>query len=236
MTYQSPPQSPPLFAYSPEGLISRTDQLIICNKELTDNIVHNVSVEDAEVSNVLLPLQQGKDALTLELYPIGFLRSVSTDPNIRNAAASAEKKFSDYKIELSMREDVFNLVSAIYCKNNNDNGPALDAESRYLLEKEYKAYVRAGLTLPPPKRNRLKEINKRLPELYMGFSKTISEESGGIWFTPEELDGVPPESLETFERGQRGSENEGKLRIPFKYPSTMPIRKYCTVTATRKKV
>lgn len=234
MASSLPPQAPPLFTYSPDGLISRTEQLIACNKELTDTIVQNVSVENAEFSKVLLPLQQGRDAMTLELYPIGFLRSVSTDPSIRNAAASAEQKFSDYKIEWSMREDVFKLVDAVYSKQKND--PELDAESRHLLEKEYKSYIRTGLSLPAPERNRLKEINKRLPELYMAFSNNISEENGGLWLTHEELNGVPPETLETFEKGQQGSETEEKLRVSFKYPSTTAVRKYCTVAETRKKV
>lgn len=234
MTDQSPPQTPPLFAYSAESVISRTKQLIACNKELVDSVVQNVSVDDANFFNVLLPLQQGKDKMTLELYPIGFLRSVSTDPDIRNAAASAEKQFSDYKIDSSTREDVFKLVDAVYTKQKND--PALDAESRYLLEKEYNCSIHTGLALLPRQRDRLKEINKRLPELYMAFSKNLRDENGGIWFTPEELNGVPADKVETFEKGQQGTKNEGKLRVPFKYPNTIPIRKHCTVAETRKRV
>lgn len=235
MTTASPPQAPPVFSYTPDGLISRTRQLIASNKELIDSIVQNVSIDTAEFSNVLLPIQQAKDAMALELYPIGFLRSVSIDSKIRDAAASAEKSFSDHKIESSMREDVFKLVDAAYNKCKNDHS-TLDAESRYLLEKEYKASLRLGLTLPAPKRDRLKEIKKKLPELYLAFSKNLGEENGGIWLTPEELNGVPGHNLEKFEKGEQGSENEGKLRVPFKHPNTTPIRKYCTVADTRKKV
>lgn len=234
MAVQSPPQAPPIFAYSAENLISRSQQLIAGNKALVDRVVQNVSVENAEFSNVLLPLQQGKDAMTLELYPIGFLRSVSTDQDIRSAATLAEKQFSDYRVESSMREDVFKLVDAIYNKQKND--PTLDAESRYLLEKEYKSSIRMGLALPPQERDRLGEIHKRLPELYLAFGTNLRDEDGGIWLTPEQLDGVPADRIETFKKGEEGSENEGKLWLPFRYPNTMPIRKQCKVAETRKKV
>ncbi|KAJ3472694.1 hypothetical protein NLG97_g10784 [Lecanicillium saksenae] len=209
---QLPPQPAPLFAYSAERLLSRTEQLIAANKALVDRVVQNVSVEDANFANVLLPLQQGKDAMTLELYPIGFLRSVSTDEDIRNAAGKAEKLLSDYRIESSMREDVFKLVDAVHTKQKDD--PALDAESRYLLGKEYNSAIRTGLALPSAPRDRLKEINKRLPE----------------------LNGVPADKLEMLEKGQQGSEYEGKLRVSFKRPVMMPIREHCTVAETRRRV
>lgn len=220
---------------NPDSLISRTQQLIACNKELIDRVVQNLSVDTAEFSNVLLPIQQAKGAMTLELYLIGFLRSVSRDPKIRSAAASAEKSFSDHKIESSMREDVFKLVNAAFNKCKHVNS-ALDAESWYLLEKEHKASLRLGLSLAPAKRDPLKEINKKLPELYLAFSKNLGEENGGIWLTQEELNGVPARDLEKLEAGEHGTANEGKLRVPFKYPNMTPIRKYCTVAETRKKV
>lgn len=229
-----PPQAPPLFTYTPESLISRTEQLIASNKEVTDNVVQNVSVDEAEFSNVLLPMAQAKNAMSLEMNSIGFLRSMSSDSNIRDASASAEKKSSDYDIESSMREDVFMLVDAVYRKQKDD--PALDAESRHLLEKSYKAYIRMGLALPPTERVRFKEIKKRLPELYIAFSKNLNEENGGIWFTPEELNGVPKDVLDALEKGEPGGENEGKLRLTFKYPELHPTQNYCTVAETRKQV
>lgn len=234
MAFQPPPQAPPIFTHSPEGLSSKTEQVITCNKELVDNIVKNVSVEKAEFSNVLLPFVQGRSAMSLDMNIIGFLRSVTSDAKIREASASAEKTFSDYTTESSMREDLYLLVEAIYRKQKDD--PALDAESRFLLEKEYKAYMRMGFGLPTPKRDRLQEIKKRLPELYIAFSKNLGKKKEGIWFTAEELSGVPDDLLETLEKGQESSENEGKMKLTFKPTELRTAQKYCTVAETRKKL
>ena len=63
----------------------------------------------------------------------------------------------DFGIEQSMRKDIFALVDAAFKQNET-----LDSESRRLLEKEHKDYVRNGLNLPAgPKRDRFKEIKKR---------------------------------------------------------------------------
>ncbi|OAR00068.1 hypothetical protein LLEC1_07866 [Akanthomyces lecanii] len=234
MAIQPPPQAPPVFTHSPADLSSKTEQLIACNKELVDNIVKNVSVEKAEFSTVLLPFVQGRSVMSLDMNIIGFLRSVTSDAKVREASASAEKKVSDYTTESSMREDLYLLVEAIYRKQKKD--PALDAESRFLLEKEYKAYMRMGFGLPPAKRSRLQEIKKRLPELYIAFSKNLGKKKEGIWFTLEELSGVPDDLLETLEKGQQSSENEGKMKLTFKPTELRTAQKYCTVAETRKKL
>ena len=182
MTRLLPPQAPPLFTYSSKSLIAKTEELIASSKALIETVVQNVSVNNAEFSNVLFALEQGKNSMTLDMNVIGFLGSVSPDPSIREASSSAKKMMSDYEVESSMREDVFRLVEPVYRKQKDDS--ALDAESRYLLEREYKAYVRMGLGLPATKRDHFKEIKKRLPELYIAFSKNLSEEKGGILVHP----------------------------------------------------
>ncbi|KAJ6784038.1 hypothetical protein PWT90_00325 [Aphanocladium album] len=234
MSSPSPPQAPPLLTYSPESLISRTNETLAQNKETVDNVVKDISVDNAEFANVLLPLTHARSAMFLEMNGIGFLGSVSTDSKLRDASDAAEKKFSDHLIELSMREDVFRLVEAVYKKQKSD--PALDAESRYLLEREYRGFTRMGLGLPPTERERFQQIKKRLPELYIAFSKNLKENDDGIWFKPEELSGLPSDVTENFERGEQGSENEGKLRLTFGYPEVQAAQKYCKIAETRKKV
>jgi len=49
-----------------------------------------------------------------------------------------------------------------------------------------------------------------LGELVIAFQKTTIEDTGGIWFTLRELDGVSDDVLSTLEKGT--GENEGKVR------------------------
>lgn len=234
MSSPSLPQAPQLFTHSPESVTTLTEDVIARNKKLVDSIVQNVSVGNAEFSNVLYPLVQARGVMSLEMNAIGFIRAVSPDSRIRDAANSAEKTFSDYRVELSMREDVFVLVEAVYNKQKDD--PALEAEDLFLLKDEYRAFTRAGLALPLEKRNRLQEIKKRLPELYIAYSKNISNDKSGLWFKLEELSGVPEDLLETLEKGEKGSENEGKVKLSFKATDLRPTLKHCKIAETRKKM
>lgn len=111
----------------------------------------------------------------------------------------------------------------------------LDPESLRLLEKERKSYIRNGLNIPEgPKRDRFKEIKKRLSHIQIQFSKNLNEENGALYFTKEELDGVPSDLVETWDKGT--GEDEGKYRVSFKYTDLFPTLKFAKNAETRRKM
>jgi metallopeptidase MepB len=196
------------------------------SKKVTDGVVAQVSESSASFQNVVLPMAYDENNQNLEAHILGFYQSVSTSQELRDASTEAEKLMDDYSIEASMREDVFKLVDAALQKKDQ-----LDPESQRLLEKEHKLFVRNGLNIPVgPKRDRFKEIKKRLSQIGIIFSKNLNEEKGGLWFTAEELSGVPEDVLSLLKK-----END-KYWLTFKYPDLFPTLKYCTNSETRKKV
>jgi metallopeptidase MepB len=196
------------------------------SKKITDSIVAQVSESNASFKNVVLPMAHDENKQNLEAHILGFYQSVSTSQDLRDASTEAEKLMDDFSIEASMREDVFKLVDAALKKKDQ-----LDPESQRLLEKEHKLFVRNGLNIPAgPKRDRFKEIKKRLSQLGIIFSKNLNEEKGGLWFTAEELSGVPEDVMSLLKK-----END-KYWLTFKYPDLFPTLKYCTNSETRKRV
>jgi metallopeptidase MepB len=205
-------------------------RLIERSRSLQDQIVSTVQPDTATFANALLLQAQDENDMALETHILGFYQAVSTNPALRNASSEAEKLLNDFSIESAMREDLFRLVEATLKKNE-----PLDPESRRLLEKEHKDYIRNGLGLPAgPLRDRFKEIKKRLSDLGIQFQKNLNEENGGLWFTPEELDGVPEDVLSGLRKGE--GENEGDIRLTFKYPDLFPALKYAKNSNTRKRI
>ena len=232
--FRTPPQAPPVFTGTPSSIIEDTKRLIDKSRGLQDKIVAEIQPDDATFEDVLLPMAQDENQMALEAHIIGFYQSVSTNQDLRNSSTEAEKLLDDFSIESSMREDVYKLVDAALRKAEKGT-TKLDPESRRLLEKEHKNFIRNGLGLPAgPKRDRFKEIKKRLSQLSIVFQKNLNEESGGLWFTPSELDGVPEDVVSGLEKGD--GENEGKVRLSFKYPDLFPTLKYATNAETRKTV
>lgn len=223
---RKPPQPPPVFTATPTSVIEDTKKFIDVSRKLTDDIVAKVTEKDASFEKVVLPMAHDENRQGLVAHILGFYQSVSTDQELRDASTEAEKMMDDFSIEASMREDVYRLVDAALKK-----GDKLDPESQRLLEKEYKSYIRNGLNIPAgPKRDRFKEIKKRLSQLSIIFQKNLNEEKGGIWFTAEELDGVPEDVLSGLRK------EDGKYWLTFKYPDLFPTLKYAKSSATRQKV
>lgn len=224
--FRKPPQAPPSFTATPESVVQDTKDMLAESKKVTDDIVAQIAQKDAGFQNVLLPMAYDENQQTLKAHILGFYQSVSTNQALRDASTEAEKLMDDFSIEAAMREDVFQLVDAALKK-----GDKLDPESQRLLEKEHKGYVRNGLNIPAgPKRDRFKEIKKRLSQLGISFSKNLNEEQGGLWFTAEELNGVPEDVISLLKK-------EGdRYWLTFKYPDLFPTLKYATNTATRQKL
>ncbi|GME46659.1 Saccharolysin [Neofusicoccum parvum] len=228
--YQTPPQAPPLFTHTPETVIEETKRLIARSRNIQDEIVKNVTPEKAGFSSVMLPVAHDDNKMGIESHILGFYSAVSTNKALRDSSNDAESLMDKFSIEMSMREDYFNLVDATLKKNED-----LDPESKRLLEKNHKSYIRNGLGIPAgPKRDRFKEIKDRLSEISISFQKNLNEENGGLWFTTAELDGVPEDVVSNLEKGT--GENEGKVRLTFKYPDLFPTLKYAKNEELRKKV
>lgn len=132
-----------------------------------------------------------------------------------------------------MRKDVYNLVAAVYKAHQKkpiDESP----ESIRLLEKTYESYTRMGLGLPDKEQDELKKIQEEIANIELEFAKTLGEENGGIWFTREELKGIPEDQMIQYKGGE--GENEGKLWVSFKYPDYLPAMRFAENGETRKKL
>ena len=232
--YKNPPQPPPVFTGTKESIVQDAKDLCERTRALLDKVVADVPADQANFTNTLKPMIEDEDQTSLISRILGFYQYVSADAELRNASTEAERLMDDFAIETNMREDVFQLVDGVFQRQKTAE-PDLDPESLRFLEKERKGYIKNGLGLPAgPQRDRFKEIKKRLSELTIQFTKNLNEENGGVWFSPSELDGVPEDTISTLEKGT--GENEGKLKVSFKYPELWPTLKYAKNAETKKKV
>ncbi|XXG98290.1 trans-aconitate methyltransferase 1 [Hypoxylon texense] len=232
--YKNPPQAPPTFTGTKESIVSDAKAICDTTRSLLDKLVAEVPADKATFSSFLAPIVEDENQSQLSTRILGFYQYVSANEDLRNASTEARKLMDDFSIECNMREDVFKLVDAAF-QAQKSKEPDLDAESLRLLEKERKSYVRYGLGIPQgPQRDRFKEIKKRLSQISIQFQKNLNEENEGLWFTKEELDGVPSDVVDGLEKGT--GENEGKIKLSFKYPDLFPTLKFAKSPETRKKV
>ncbi|KAM3450067.1 hypothetical protein MY3296_006375 [Beauveria thailandica] len=232
VTQNTPPQAPPLFNHTPESITKVTDDLVARAKAVINKVVAETTVENATFENTLKPILLEDNVSDTIGGLVGFYHYVSTDAALREASVQAEQKMSELSIELRMREDIFQRVNTIY---QNRDAAGLDPEARHIVELEHKRYSNAGLLLPTgPKRDRFKEIQLELTRLLIEARNNANSETGGIFFTPEELAGVPESAVNISELEKGTGENEGKVKVGFKPNISIPLMEHASRPETRR--
>ncbi|RDW71566.1 hypothetical protein BP6252_08129 [Coleophoma cylindrospora] len=222
------PQAAILFNATATSILDEAKGLIERVRKAQDQIVESIQPETATFGNTLLPLAQAENNQCSTSSILTFYANVSPDEDLRHASTQAKNLLKEFDIESNMREDVFILVDAVFQKNEH-----LDPESKRLLQEKHRGFIKNGLALPATKRHRFEELHKRISQLKIEFQKNLNEEDGSIWFTQNELAGVPDSVLSGMEKVKDG--NEDKVRLKFNYSEYLPVMRYALSCDTRKR-
>ncbi|ODQ82362.1 hypothetical protein BABINDRAFT_158975 [Babjeviella inositovora NRRL Y-12698] len=203
------------------------DQIIAAGKQLDDEIA---AISAPTLESVITPAILLENTQSGPINQLTFYQHVATDKALRDASTDATKSIQDFSIESSSRVDVYK----VWEKLSQDEAILAEIEAqpelpRY-LRKVMTGFKRDGLALPDSKREQVKELNKKLADLSLNFSKNNNEEVGFLLFSREELEGVPADALAQFK------EVDGQLKMTFKYPDILPVLKYAKHEETRKRV
>ncbi|OHF02031.1 peptidase family M3 [Colletotrichum orchidophilum] len=224
-----PPQAPPLFTATPTSVLQATERLIQHLRLVQSQIIDQIRSDNATFANVILPLVHAENSLAREAHVLIFFKSVSPDLELRDASRKAQTLLDDFMVETAMDKAMFRLIDAVLRKNED-----LDPESLRLLKKKHSERVRNGLNLPPgPQRERFAEIKSQLSRLTVEFRENLDDADGGMWLTPEELDGLPENVVSQLENGQ--GENKGKLLVSFGPPSFYPTLRFLKRADVRRR-
>ena len=154
-----------------------------------------------------------------------FWAHVSMDAEQRKSGQAAEEQVTNWKIDLYKREDLFRAVKALA-----DTNPKLEGESKRLLAELLRDFRRAGMELPPAKRDELTKIQKEITKLGLEFEKNIREDETTVPLTAAELDGLPQDFMV-------GLKKVGDVYlVNMAAPIFMPIAEQAKSEITRQKV
>ena len=158
-----------------------------------------------------------------------FYQSVSTDPELRDASRKSDGLLGAFVIEIKQRKDLFQLIDAVVKKKET-----LDPESDHFLTSIHREMIKMGISLPSEQRVRFREVQRSILELSSKFSANAQSPSqSAIWFTLEELAGIPNDTLDEMEKGS--GVNEHRLCARFDDHFT-PVMRFATKPETRKRM
>lgn len=230
--YGSPPQPLPVFVDTKESIFEDIKSIHDRQRALLDRIASSFTPDTATFKGVVEAIARDSDQASLRTRVLSLYQKVSSDSKLRESSTMVQQAMANFYNESIMRQDIFILIDALYQKRNSLK---LSRESLRLLELTHHNYILHGLGIPAgPQRDRLKDIKKRVSGLQAEFNRNLNEENCCIWFTPEELEGVPNNIISNLNKGS--GNNEGKLRLTFKYPELYPTLKYAVNPETRKRL
>lgn len=178
-------------------------------------------------NNTLGALDETVVLLQIDTSMTQFMNHVSTDAAERQRGAKAEEDFNNWAIELGKNEQLYKAVKAVQAK-----GEKLEGERKRVLEFALRDFRRAGMELPPEKRDELKKIQKEINRLGIEFEKNYADDETTVPLTKQELAGLSDDFFQN-----PGLKTSGDLYlVGMSYPLFNPLMDFCDNEGTRHKV
>lgn len=237
MLFQSlsrpPPQSPPVFDATPESIRNDAQSLVERTQKVWQDIVKTVKLEYAIFDNVIQPIIQDENHRSTSMRLLRFYASTSPSKELRDASNEAATLFADLEVNLFSRAEFLALVDAVVARHSLTDG--LHVESHNYLEKLHRTFWQNGCGITDIKvKTRFERCKKRLKDLELKCNRNLHEERTGLWFTREELEGVPYSFISRLKQGE--GELEDHFWVATKLPQSSPIMKHAMREATRRKI
>ena len=155
------------------------------------------------------------------IYPIYLTQSTHPDKATRAATEPCLKKYNAFSTELSQNEKIYARITAVKPAN---------AREEKLKRDLSEGFEDSGVSLPPEKRARAKEISARLEEIRQAFERNVTEDPARVVFTPEDTRGLP----ESFIKAQQ-KDTSGNLLLKPDDPTYFVVMDNAASESARKK-
>ncbi|EFH63398.1 F12A21.16 [Arabidopsis lyrata subsp. lyrata] len=204
--------------------------------DLADEIIHKstrvhdavalVSLDKLSYENVVLPLAELEARQLSLIQCCVFPKMLSPHDNVRKASAEAEQKIDAHILSCRKREDVYRIIKIYAAK-----GESIAPEAKCYLQCLVRDFEDNGLNLTAIKREEVERLTNEIDELSLRYIRNLNEDSSCLFFTEDELAGLPLEFLQSLEKTQN---KEFKLTLGSR--NVAAILELCKIAKTRKTV
>ncbi|MFZ8933906.1 MAG: M3 family metallopeptidase [Bacteriovoracaceae bacterium] len=191
--------------------------------------------ETPSFENTVLALEVADDLVSTISTIFFNLHSAESNDELQNVAKEFSPLITEFYNDIILDEKLFDKIKSLYEQIEN---LGLDHESKRLLEKNYKNFVRNGANLNEEDKKKLREIDNKLSTLKLKFGDNVLKDTNDFELyisDKEKLKGLPESALEAAAEAAKEKGKEGWL-FTLDFPSYYPFMTYLEDRDLRKQM
>ena len=206
------------------------DQLAsVCEAEAVALREHLAALEefggDATVDGYLQSFNSLMVSLANIQLPASSLSGVHPDPEVRSAAEACTQSLASIGTDVSLSRPIYEAVSSL-------DQDAMDADTRFAVDKLLLGFRLAGVDKDEATRERIRALNAELVEIGQAWDRNIREDVRYLELaSTDDLAGLPQDYIDAHPPGE-----DGVIRISTQYPDLFPFMTYSERDDLRKQL
>jgi len=232
--YTTPFEVPPFDKITNAHFVPAFEEGMVEQKREVAAIVNNKKKPTFE--NTIRALDRSGELLDKVSSVFGGLSSANTNDELQKIQLEVSPKLAAHNDEINLDPKLFERVKMIYENREKEN---LTEEESYILENDYKGFVRNGANLPPEKKEILKQLNQELSVLAVQFGQNVLAETNSFRMVVDklsDLNGLPQSSIDAAAAAAKSAGLDGKWVFTAQKPSWIPFLQYAENRDLKKKL
>jgi peptidyl-dipeptidase Dcp len=167
----------------------------------------------ATFENTIAALERSGQTLGRVDRIFSNLVAANNNPALEKIDTEISPKLSAHSDAIKLNGALFARIHALWTERDK---LGLDAESKYLLERYAKDFVRAGANLSEPDKTKLKALNAELASLQTAFNQAVLKEKNASSVTVDDraqLAGMSANEIAATQAAAKAGGQEGKFVI-----------------------
>src|SRR5450755_2630111 len=179
--------------------------------------------EQPTFENTIVALERSGDLLGRVDRIFSNLAGANTNPVLQKTEKEMSPKLAAHEDAIHLNGALFARVQSLY---DNRENLGLDPESKYLIERYYKDFVRAGAKLSEADKTKMKAMNAELAELQTTFAQNVLKEKNAdsiVVNDRAQLDGLSETEIAAASAAAKADKKEGKFVIALQNTTGQPV-------------
>jgi peptidyl-dipeptidase Dcp len=190
----------------------------------------------ATFANTLEAMERSGALLTRVTKVFFNLATANTSDTLQKIKSEEAPKLASHSDAIFLNSKLFARVKAIY---DQRDALKLDAESRYLIERYYKTFIRSGALLSETDKETLRGLNQEEASLTTKFQDDVLAETNSgalIIDNKADLDGLPEDDVAAAAELAKERKLDGKWVIALQNTTQQPALTYLKNRTVRERL